>query len=88
MLRFGRQLRPLIFTSTGHGRLRDFLPPIGDQFVQQDRRKIYGGDVSHMIPGDILGFDTQTRSAFRRTPTTFILIWRKRPVGRAIYRAR
>jgi TonB dependent receptor-like, beta-barrel/TonB-dependent Receptor Plug Domain len=36
-----------------------FPPPIGDQFVQQDRRKIYGGNVSYMIPGNIFGFDAQ-----------------------------
>src|SRR4029077_3115590 len=30
-----------------------FPPPIGDQFVQQDRRKIYGGNVSYMMPGNI-----------------------------------
>jgi hypothetical protein len=36
-----------------------FPPPIGDQFVQQDRRKIYGGNVSYMVPGNIFGFDSQ-----------------------------
>ena len=36
-----------------------FPPPIGDQFVQQDRRKIYGGNVSYMIPGSVFGFDAQ-----------------------------
>jgi hypothetical protein len=36
-----------------------FPPPIGDQFVQQDRRKIYGGNVSYVIPGNLFGFDAQ-----------------------------
>jgi TonB-dependent receptor-like protein len=42
-----------------------FPPPIGDQFVQQDRRKIYGGNVSYMMPGNILGFDTQNIVGFQ-----------------------
>jgi hypothetical protein len=36
-----------------------FPPPIGDQFIQQDRRKIYGGNVSYMMPGNILGYDVR-----------------------------
>ena len=36
-----------------------FPPPIGDQFVQQDRRKIYGGNVSYMMPGNIFGYDAK-----------------------------
>ena len=42
-----------------------FPPPIGDQFVQQDRRKIYGGNVSYMIPGNIFGFDAQNNVGFQ-----------------------
>ena len=34
-----------------------FPPPIGDQFVQQDRRKIYGGNASYMMPGNIFGYE-------------------------------
>ena len=34
-------------------------PPISDQFVQRDRRNIYGGNVSYMIRGNIFGFDVQ-----------------------------
>ena len=42
-----------------------FPPPIGDQFVQQDRRKIYGGNVSYMMPGNIFGFDAQNTVGFQ-----------------------
>lgn len=33
----------------------DFPPPVGDQFEQMDRRKIYGGNVSYAMPGTVLG---------------------------------
>ena len=33
----------------------DFPPPIGDQFEQMDRRKIYGGNISYAMPGTVLG---------------------------------
>jgi hypothetical protein len=42
-----------------------FSPPIGDQFVQQDRRKIYGGNVSYMVPGNILGYDVKNTIGFQ-----------------------
>jgi len=42
-----------------------FPPPIGDQFVQQDRRKIYGGNVSYMMPGNILGYDAKNTIGFQ-----------------------
>jgi hypothetical protein len=42
-----------------------FPPPIGDQFVQQDRRKIYGGNVSYMMPGNILGYDVKNTIGFQ-----------------------
>jgi hypothetical protein len=42
-----------------------FPPPIGDQFVQQDRRKIYGGNVSYMIPGNIFGYDAKNTIGFQ-----------------------
>jgi hypothetical protein len=58
-----------------------FAPPIGDQFVQQDRRKIYGGNVSYMMPGNVLGYKRKTRSVSRPAPTTFISTWRKPLAG-------
>jgi TonB dependent receptor/TonB-dependent Receptor Plug Domain len=42
-----------------------FPPPTGDQFVQQDRRKIYGGNVSYMMLGNILGFDAKNTIGFQ-----------------------
>jgi hypothetical protein len=42
-----------------------FPPPIGDQFLQQDRRKIYGGNVSYMMPGNIFGFDAKNTIGFQ-----------------------
>src|SRR5205823_2383887 len=42
-----------------------FPPPIGDQFVQQDRRKIYGGKVSYMMPGNLFGFDAKNTIGFQ-----------------------
>jgi outer membrane receptor protein involved in Fe transport len=46
---------------------------IGDQFVQQDRRKIYGANVSYLLPGNILGFDVQNTFGFQtRTDDTHI----------------
>jgi hypothetical protein len=32
-----------------------FPPPIGDQFEQMDRRKIYGGNASYAMPGNMFG---------------------------------
>jgi hypothetical protein len=42
-----------------------FPPPIGDQFVQQDRRKIYGGNVSYMLPDNILAYDVKNTIGFQ-----------------------
>lgn len=42
-----------------------FPPPIGDQFVQQDRRKIYGGNVSYTMSGNIFGFDAKNTIGFQ-----------------------
>src|SRR5260370_28815352 len=42
-----------------------FPPPIGDQFGQQERRKIYGGNVSDMMPGNIVGFDAKNTIGFQ-----------------------
>jgi len=36
-----------------------------DQFVQQGRRKIYGGNVSYMMPGHFLGFDANNTIGFQ-----------------------
>jgi hypothetical protein len=36
-----------------------FAPPIGDQFEQQDRRKIYGANASDTRYGKLSGIDTQ-----------------------------
>ena len=41
-----------------------FPPPIGDQFVQQDRRKIYGGNISYMMPGNIFGSRREKHDRF------------------------
>jgi hypothetical protein len=42
-----------------------FPPPVGDQFLQQDRRKIYGGNVSYMIPSNIFGYDARNTIGFQ-----------------------
>jgi len=42
-----------------------FPPPIGDQFIQQDRRKIYGGNVSYMVPGHLFGIDAKNTIGFQ-----------------------
>ena len=42
-----------------------FPPPIGDQFEQQDRRKIFGGNVSYMMLGNIFGFDAKNTVGFQ-----------------------
>ena len=60
-----------------------FPPPIGDQFVQQDRRKIYGGNFSYMIPGNILGFDAKNTIGFR-TRTDDIHIDLAETTGRVV----
>jgi hypothetical protein len=60
-----------------------FPPPIGDQFVQQDRRKIYGGNVSYMIPGNIFGFDAQNNVGFQ-TRTDDIHIDLAETTGRVV----
>ena len=60
-----------------------FPPPIGDQFVQQDRRKIYGGNVSYMVPGNIFGFDAQNTVGFQ-TRTDDIHIDLAETTGRVV----
>ena len=60
-----------------------FPPPIGDQFVQQDRRKIYGGNVSYMMPGNILGFDAKNTLGFQ-TRTDDIHIDLAETTGRVV----
>ena len=60
-----------------------FPPPIGDQFVQQDRRKIYGGNVSYMMPGNIFGFDAQNTIGFQ-TRTDDIHIDLAETTGRVV----
>ena len=42
-----------------------FPPPIGDQFKQSDRRKIYGGNVSYAIPTTIFGADASNTLGFQ-----------------------
>jgi TonB dependent receptor/TonB-dependent Receptor Plug Domain len=42
-----------------------FPPPVGDQFQQEDRRKIYGGNVSYMMPGTLFGAATQNTAGFQ-----------------------
>jgi hypothetical protein len=59
-----------------------FPPPIGDQFVQQDRRKIYAGNVSYLMPGNILGFDAKNTIGFQ-TRTDDIHIDLAETTGRA-----
>ncbi len=60
-----------------------FPPPIGDQFVQQDRRKIYGGNVSYMTPGNISGYDAQNTLGFQ-TRTDDIHIDLAETTGRVV----
>jgi hypothetical protein len=60
-----------------------FPPPIGDQFVQQDRRKIYGGNVSYMVSGNILGLDAQNTVGFQ-TRTDDIHIDLAETTGRVV----
>ena len=60
-----------------------FPPPIGDQFVQQDRRKIYGGNVSYMVSGNILGLDAQNTVGFQ-TRTDDIHINLAETTGRVV----
>jgi outer membrane receptor protein involved in Fe transport len=42
-----------------------FPPPIGDQFEQMDRRKIYGGNVSYAMPGTLFGGDATNTVGFQ-----------------------
>lgn len=42
-----------------------FPPPIGDQFRQTDRRKIYGGNVSYTVPGTLFGAPSQNTIGFQ-----------------------
>ena len=60
-----------------------FPPPIGDQFEQQDRRKIYGGNFSYMILGNILGLDAQNTIGFQ-TRTDDIHIGLAETTGRVV----
>ena len=60
-----------------------FPPPIGDQFVQQDRRKIYGGNVSYMMPGNIFGYDAKNTIGFQ-TRTDDIHIDLAETTGRVV----
>ena len=60
-----------------------FPPPIGDQFLQQDRRKIYGGNVSYMMPGNIFGFDAKNTIGFQ-TRTDDIHIDLAETTGRVV----
>ena len=60
-----------------------FPPPIGDQFVQQDRRKIYGGDISYMMLGNFFGFDAKNTFGFQ-TRTDAIHIDLAETTGRVV----
>ena len=60
-----------------------FPPPIGDQFVQQDRRKIYGGNISYMMPGNIFGYDAKNTLGFQ-TRTDDIHIDLAETTGRVV----
>jgi outer membrane receptor protein involved in Fe transport len=42
-----------------------FPPPVGDQFRQADRRKIYGGNISYAMPSKLFGFDTTNTVGFQ-----------------------
>jgi hypothetical protein len=42
-----------------------FPPPIGDQFEQMDRRKIYGGNVSYAMPATMFGRDATNTVGFQ-----------------------
>jgi hypothetical protein len=54
-----------------------FPPPIGYQFVQQDRRKIYGAMSAMRSPETSSASTRETRSVSRPAPTTFTSSWRK-----------
>ena len=43
----------------------DFPPPVGDQFEQMDRRKIYGGNVSYAMPGQLFGAPATSTVGFQ-----------------------
>ena len=43
----------------------NFPPPIGDQFRQADRRKLYGGNVSYAMPGNLFGLDQTNTIGFQ-----------------------
>ena len=43
----------------------DFPSPINDQFKQQDHRHTYGGTVSYVTAGSLLGFDTENTLGFQ-----------------------
>jgi hypothetical protein len=60
-----------------------FPPPIGDQFMQQDRRKIYGGNISYMMPGNLFGFDAKNTFGFQ-TRTDDIHIDLAETTGRVV----
>jgi hypothetical protein len=60
-----------------------FPPPIGDQFVQQDRRKIYGGNVSYMMPGNISGYDAKKMIGFQ-SRTDDVHIYLAETTGRVV----
>jgi hypothetical protein len=42
-----------------------FPPPINDQFEQQDRRKIYGANVSYASSSKVFGLDTENTAGFQ-----------------------
>ena len=42
-----------------------FPPPVGDQFKQSDRRKIYGGNVSYAMPTTVFGRDMTNTLGFQ-----------------------
>ena len=42
-----------------------FPPPIGDQFRQSDRRKIYGGNISYAMPTKMFGLDMTNTVGFQ-----------------------
>ena len=42
-----------------------FPPPIGDQFRQSDRRKIYGGNVGYAMPATLFGLDMTNTVGFQ-----------------------
>lgn len=61
-----------------------FCPDKGDQFVQRDRRTIYGGNTSYTVPHTMFGFPSETTIGFQ-TRTDDIHLGLARSMDQAIF---